>query len=361
MITGMNWKQAADSYFKTHETLNNTNRDWLKANVALDCKKLLKDMTRDEVLAIAEDPNGHGFSAARLARTVVWQSLALTLCGKADPLSGNIRRFYYVYLDPVFTQFDLYSSLTKDPGFQAYVQELTETFPYTRFSAQELEVDPRITKSYAQDLNEDTLRDFVLQGIFRYQGPFLFTDMTAGLKLMGTHNASMIVVVEKGGLFSVIQKYHNLYGTTAMASDGNPSWLAVEYLSDQLKARKIRNIHLATINDWDPGGFNIADDYRHKFEFFGFRVKATMITNISLFTKEKIRTSANDLTHVRPNKQKETDEWFAKTNGINGRKAGIHVDDADFKRVDKAVDRWFQANSPKAKVEDYEIEVVAGG
>lgn len=350
----MNWKQTADHYFKTHETLNDQNRLWLQTNVALDCKKQLQNMTRDEVLAVAEDPKNHGFSASRLARTLVWQSLARTICKEVRPLGGNIRRFYYVYLDPLFTQFDLYGHLRDDPGFEGYVQRLTESFPYERYAPHELASNPHITKAYAQDLNEDILRDFVLQGVFRYQGPFLFTDMTASFKLVGTHNASMMIAVEKTGLFGVVQSYYNMWGTTVMASDGNPSWLAVEYLSDQLKAKKIRNIRLATLNDWDPGGFNICDDYAHKLEFYGFRVKTTMITNLTLFTKQKLITAADDLTHLKPAKQKLADQWFAKTNGIDGRKAGIHIDDADFKRVDKAVERWFKANSDKAKTEDYE-------
>src|ERR1035441_2986295 len=88
----MKWQTAANNYFKHHETLNDENRAWLKAKVALDCKTLLDDMTREQIIQVAQDPKDHGFSAARLVRTLIWQTLARILCGDDEATGGNIRR-----------------------------------------------------------------------------------------------------------------------------------------------------------------------------------------------------------------------------------------------------------------------------
>ena len=93
----------------------------------------------------------------------------------------------------------------------------------------------------------------------------MFADLTAQYKLVGTHQASLVLVCEKAGLWKLISKYHLLYGITVMCSQGNPSWVSLEYLKEQLEAKGIKNIHLATLNDWDPNGFNIADCRGERF------------------------------------------------------------------------------------------------
>lgn len=349
----MTWKQEADNYFKTHETLNDENRAWLKANVDLDCKTLLLKMSRDQILGVGTDPKTNAFSASRLARTLVWQTLARVLAKEIKPRCGNIRAFYYNYLDPLLVTFNLYKELRHDPEFQAFTRALTEDFPYERYTRAELVEKVEISKSYAQDLNEDVLRDFVKHKIFKYSGPFLFPDTEAGYRLIGTSNASLFVVIEKDGLWDLARGYWSQYGITVMTSKGNPSWVATEYLADQLAAKKIKHVRMATIVDWDPGGACIAEDYKAKLENFGFRVSSTMITKPSLFLKSVLK-GADDLSHLKNKaKQKLVDEWFEKTGGIDGRKAGIHVNLAVTERIDKAVDDWFGTNSSKALAEDY--------
>jgi hypothetical protein len=344
----MKWQTAANNYFKHHETLNDENRAWLKAKVALDCKTLLDDMTREQIIQVAQDPKDHGFSAARLVRTLIWQTLARILCGDDEATGGNIRSFWYAYVDPLFTKAQLYKEVANDPSFVQYARALTDHFPYNRFSPAELVKEIAFTKNYTLDLNEDCIRDFVINKIFKYQGPFMFADLTAQYKLVGTHQASLVLVCEKAGLWKFISKYHLLYGITIMCSQGNPSWVSIEYLAEQLEAKGIKNIHLATANDWDPNGFGIADDYAHKFETFGFKLKdRTMLTRLDLFLKDDLEQKAEDLTHLTGGKKTEAEAWFLKTQGINGRKAGIHIDQAVKDRIDKVVKHWVDANAKK--------------
>jgi hypothetical protein len=343
----MTWQETATDYYKNHPTLNDENRLWLRENVDLDAQ-LLQDMTRDQILQSAIEPKTHAFSAARLERTLVWQTLARIICGDLDSPAANIRTIYYMFSDPLFTQFNLYKEVQADPGFQSYTRALTESFPYDRYSTAELVGQPEISKGYISDLTEDVIRDFVTQQVFRYQGPFLFIDDNAQYKLLGLKNSSMVFVTEKRGMFGVCRRYANLYGVTVMASQGNPSWVTLEYLADQLHAKKDKNLRLATLCDYDPGGYNIALDFKHKFETYGFKIKNhTMITSLDLFSQDTLDNKAEDLSHLSKGKQTQADEWFAETNGIHGRKAGIHVNLADPKLIDHAVKVWFDANVHK--------------
>ena len=350
----MNWQKTANSYFKN--SMNDDSRLWLKDAVDLSCKKLLSEMTRDEILQVALDPKLHCFSCARLVRTQIWQTLARVMAGKVKLPGHNVRSFWYGFVDPLFRQFQLYpKAAVADPAVRAYAQQLIEDFPYERYRVEELVDNPEVTKNYTQDMSEDCIRDFVLAKVFKYQGPFRFEDPSAGKKLVGTHNASLLFVVEKEGLWGTAQDYYYEYGITVMASKGNPSWVAIEYLTDQIRAKGIKNIRLATLVDYDPGGYGIADDYANKLEVSGFKIKTnTMITSLNFFPKVIQETSADDYSHCKTKgKQKLADQWFAKTNGVHGRKAGIHIDLADFKLIDKSVKRWFNANSSKGRVEDY--------
>ena len=335
--------------------MNAQNRAWLTKNAAIDYKKILQNSTRDEILALSADPHTHTFSAARLLRTLIWQSLARIICGNIEPPAGNVRSFWYGFVEPLFNQFSLFIALKDDVEFHNYLSELVEEgFPFERYTLVELSEETGVKRNYVCKLGEKMLRDFVLQGIFQYQGPFLFVDSLAAYKLVGTHAASLMFVVEKVGLFKLCQMYHASYGLTAMASRGNPSWASLEYLAEQLKAKGIKNIHLAELVDWDPGGFGIARDYAGKLESFGFKIKTnTMVTNLELFDKKVLETDATDLHGKNKGKQKLIDEWYAQTNGIYGRKAGIHCDKANPKKITKFMDRWVQANMASAREEDY--------
>lgn len=331
----MTWQEALAHYYATHETLDDTNRAWLREKVLLDAP-LLTELDTDSLVALFSDEKGK-LNNRWLIFTLVWQIMGLILAGQEDPLEGNLRGFWYQYANSLYTQNQLYKRLAKDPDFLAYVDAL-------HAEGRLIADNRKITEGYCQDLCEDAIQQFVIQKVFRYQGPFKFRDPHPTLKLLGDNRASIIFFVEKEGLFETYcRKYHERHGISAVASKGFPSHLSLEYFADQLHSKKIKNVALGGLVDYEPTGFGIARDYRQKFVDLGFGIKGfTILTATELFTEETLATKYRDLTKVHPGKEKQTKEWFEETGGIHGKRHGIHINHAVKSRVHKAVERWYK-------------------
>ncbi len=340
----MGWRETGERHLAK---LPERDRSWVEMNVDLKVGDL-RQVSREEALRSASLPKTNRFSGARLLRTFVWQIGTKILAGELPSIHSNIRALYYAHSDPLFAQLQLYGKVKSEETFRRFLSAETRS-PVRSKMVSVIAKDPIVTKNYVSDLTEDVVADFVRNHVFRYQDPFQFRDDNAEFSALGKLHSGLVFVTEKRGMWNLCQRYGQKYGITVMSSQGNPSWLSLEYLSDQIKAKGTRNVRLAILCDYDPGGFSIAKDFKDKFEAYGLKVKKhDILTKLDLFEPYILENQAEDLTHLGKGKQTQADAWFAQTNGIDGRKAGVHVNLASEDRVDKAVRAWFKRNSQKA-------------
>ena len=337
----MTWQEALSQYYETHPTLNDANRAWLQKKVLLEAP-LLEELERQELIArfTVDGTMNHTL----LVATLVWQMLGKILAGEEEPINGNLRSFWYQIADPLYLRKDLYTTVKGTPGFEAYLVELEALAEHDDESRSKLADSSTIKVSYCKDLCEDVIQSFVLQAIFRYRGPFQFVDPHPNLHLLGEGRASFIFFCEKAGFWQkYCEKIYQKHAITVIASKGFPSLLCLEYVADELRAKKIKNVALAGLVDYEPAGFLIAKDYQDKFSWLGFGIKNfTLLTSTSLFTQNSLDTKYRDLTHVHPSREKITQAWFELTGGIDGKRRGIQADHASAPRVFKAVEAWYK-------------------
>lgn len=337
----MTWKEAVDNYFQTHETMNDDNRAWLRKHVVMDAP-LISQMTVEQLEATFNDAKGR-INNVLLIRTLVWQCIGLVLCGDEDPVNGNLRGFWYSFVDPIYEQFGLYARLLKSPDFRTYVRRLATASD--NLEPRRLARITHVQESYITDLSERVLKQYVAQGIFRYQGVFKFENANAGWALTGEGHASLVFAVEKQSLFKTLSKplYQEL-GITVIASRGYPSLTALEFLGDELRRKGIKNVGLAVLCDYDDDGWGIARTYRKHFETVGFGIKNfTILTSLELFTAKALAEKARKLDETDP----AVKAWFAETGGINGECKGIRVNHAGKPRIRKAVKAWYKEQTEK--------------
>lgn len=329
----MTWQEALQDYFNN---LKPPQQQWIQQQVVADAP-LLQDV-EDADIFVALFPFQGNLNHTALFKTLVWQTLGLVLCGAEEPIRGNIRTFWYNHVDPLYSRHKLYKEIrSDDPFYLEFLQELEEDDEIR------LEPEDKIKKRSTVKLNETTIQEFVMAGVFKYSGPFQFKDSKTGQALVGRGTASIILVCEKEGLLSFVKQAYDQHGISIICSNGNPSTLSLEAFADQLKAKGIVNISPAALVDYDPSGFGIADDYLNKFMAFGFKIRRfTMLTSLDLFTEKALAESYNDLTVVSPSKEKMTEAWFQKTGGIHGKRWSIHINKASKPRIRKAWDQWIQ-------------------
>jgi hypothetical protein len=307
---------------------------------------LLKEMERTEL--IARFSHGDELNHSTLMRTLVWQTLGRIKSGEREHFTGNLRTFWYEESQPLYNRNDLFDQVSKKPGQSRFhvhaprwlqLIHLGEPEPNRKLTAKE---------KYINNLGEDVFQEFVSNKIFRYQD-FGFKDKTAHLKLIGAGHASLVFFVEKEGLFDkYCRRYHEEYKISVMASNGEPSAIGLEYFSDQLRGKKIKNVGLAGLVDYDPFGYDIFDTYVDFFKTEGFGIKdATLLTSLDLYTAKALAEESVDLVARYPKKKTLIDRWFAKTGGINGEKRGIHADAASSPRVHKKVDQWYHRQADR--------------
>lgn len=326
----MTWQDALAKYYQSHQTLDESNRAWLQAEVVMDAP-LLEEMTREQIVATFQVKGR--MSHARLIRTLVWQALGLILCGREDPLRGNLRSFHYRFSAPLYESLSLYTAVSeKDPRFQEYLA-----------SDPDCERGETAQEGYIDNLCEDVFAEYVAHKIFRYQGPFEVKNANEGKSRLGEGRASLLFFTEKEGLEDYCIRYHDEYRISTMVSRGQPSLVTAEYFADELRAKKIARVNLVGLVDWDPAGFLIAESYRRNFEQLGFGIKGfEILTSLDLFTEHALKTKSYDLTTVNPRRKEIVRKWFDKTKGINGECRGIYANHARQNRVDKKFKDWYQ-------------------
>jgi len=334
----MNWQEIQEQILKelTPEQLW-----WVKKNVGLEVGDMRK-MSTEELRTLFPGGGSSGVSTindSKFIKTFIWQSFLMIKAKQLNPIQGNLRSFWYRELRPFYKNHDLMET-DEGPPVTLSLYEIEMLLDSSQLDLSR----GKGRESYLINKMGISFSDFVLKGIFRYKGEFDFQDSMDSFKIIGTKRPRLIFYTEKEGLFRFCQEIAKEYGISAMASRGEPGYLTMEYFADALKKHNVANVKIAALTDYDPWGWNIAEEVGNKMQepVFGFNVKTTYLTSLDLFDPEKIDYIKRYLGNVSPSKLKQVAKWMKETGGINNEPYGIHVDHADMDKVRKAVDKWYK-------------------
>lgn len=353
----MTWEEVKEIEKEIISGLNHIQLKWLQKNVELDVKSM-REMSTEE-LRTAFPGRWDTVGDATLIRTFIWQSYLLLKAKEIKPLLGNLRSFWYREMSPFYK---FHKLLITDESRMFLLDSFGEAFLETEVLQErvaEVMGISRNSRNFPQVLRGGLGRElylvnkmglsfdqFVLRGFFRFQDEFKFQDSNENFHIVGSRRPRLIFYTEKEGLFWFCKELAKKYGISVMASHGEPGYLTLEYFSDKLRAKRVKNVEVLALTDYDPWGFNIAESFVEKLRepVYGFKkVNTTHLTSLELFDKDKLDYIKRDLRNVSPSKKKQVDDWLKITGGIGGEPYGVHIDHADFDRVRDEVDKWYKS------------------
>lgn len=249
-----------------------------------------------------------------LTRTYIWQRWIKIQHGTFEAVMGNIRSLWYQVIQP----------------FYQYHQLLSESNRALRSPGSEVE-----------DTMTDNVGLFVAHRIFEYKGAFQFQPGMSNLSRRGRDTPKLLFFTEKEGLVWLCDWiYKSVETISTMASNGQPSFVNLEYFAEKLKA-KFGKLVIGAFCDWDPWGYMIAEQIDAKMRFLGEKLKRMtppeekrswgwdvetyMLTSPQWFTQQQIAT-AHDLSNMPPKFQKTVNDWVGKVGTINGKPLALHID-----------------------------------
>ena len=340
-----NWQTLQDEMIKK---LTPTQAKWFKegkGKKVVVLKERFKDLNIEKIREYFKDEKEKGINDSLLVTSLIWQSFVLIEARVIDPMNGNMRSFWYRELRPFLVKNGLLGN-DEIPGINTIdIESPIEIYDEGLSKGAGREI-------YILNLMSRKFDDYVLEGFFKFKGAFKFTDPRKYYRIIGKNKPRYIFFTEKEGLWELCKEIAKEYGISAVAAHGEPGLLTTEYLADELKARDVKNVKIGALTDYDPWGYNIADSFGEKLgsEVFNLVIeKNSKLTSLDLFTEETIEYKKRDLTTVNPKKKKQVDDWMKITHGINDEPYGMHVDNAEIKRVKKRVEEWLAGTYRKVK------------
>ena len=67
-----------------------------------------------------------------------------------------------------------------------------------------------------------------------------------------------------------------------------------------------------------------------------------------VFDPEVVEEKKRDLSNVSASKKKQVKDWVDEFGGIDGKPYGMHIDNANFDKVWKAIEKWYKENKRKS-------------
>jgi len=344
------WMEVAQEVLGS---INSEQDKWLRKSVDIDAPDM-RQMSTDEIRkrfpgkpSQSGDSQVTGVDDARLIRTFIWESFLMIRAGELKPMKGNMRSFWYRELGPFLKDNDIFESDEwGGPELSLDAIRVVEDFFDDEARGMEFE---RVFRGqgrelYLLDKMSKSFDQFVLRGFFRFKGEFEFQDPREAFRITGVKRPRYIFFTEKEGLFWLCKEIAKTYGISAVASHGEPGYLTMEYFADALKGKGVKNVEIGALTDYDPWGFNIAENFGEKMNMpvFGFGVNTTHLTSLKLFTNYAIEHKKRDLSRVSPSKKKQVDDWVKATGGIDGKPFGMHVDNGEIDLIRAAVKKWLK-------------------
>lgn len=299
---------------------------WLRRNVQLHAPEL--DKADTETVRKLFGTKAGGMNDAGLVRSYLWQSWILMGLGQVEPIDGNLRSFWYQRLEPFYRRHGLVDTdLVGEDGKPLVLRK--------KYSSR----GEKIVNVMGERMSE-----LVGYRIFRYRD-LGFDEPFDHRAKPGRGRARILLVTEKEGLWKFMLLFHKgeleapgrsskkpkppitFKSISVMASNGQPSMLALEYFYDTLKSLGVGNLVIGALCDLDPWGYEIALSYTEKLHFLGMKEVTTyLLPQPSWFTPEQI-AAGRDLSNL-PTAGERTlaKKWFDKTGGVNGKLIGLHLD-----------------------------------
>lgn len=321
-----NW-QPADPAHELPFHLSKTDWDWLQRNVALN-------LTRMDKMTTAQVKESFPKSRARLIRTFIWQCWLLIQMGEMKPLKSTLRSLWYRDLEGFMRRHHL--------------------------------VDSDTTRSADSDADKiiESMREeialFVEHRIFRYSGAFQFVPMFNAAYLVGKRHPTWFFFTEKVGLWestcAELWKHPKL-SNSVMASQGEPSGLALEKMGMEIRRLGYKNLTIFTMSDRDPWGWWIDASIDSYLRRLGFGVQTWRLVTEDLFTEEHAAGSEDftpviemfqqQIAHPDPNFSPTSTEqliynWFKLSNGWHGRPLAMHCDKIDEEVRDARIQKFLK-------------------
>lgn len=231
-------------------------------------------------------------------KNIVWQARQQIRAGKADPIQGIIRTFWYTHIKPVFAR----------------------------------------TGSLNMDVEQSAVLHDVLVDLVRTRDIMRYKDMGFLNSNHGTmridKNWHVMLIGEKHGKFAVLDKIAKDLRCTVMTLGGQPSLLSMEYFVDEYKEKGIdirKSMYLIFVVDYDPSGWIIRESVIRDLKFYGIKnIKA-----IDLILPEILTPKELDLAKFPLSDNRETinKKWMEHTGGISGTTYGFESDSVPFERL----------------------------
>ncbi|MDQ7839233.1 MAG: hypothetical protein RDU59_12165 [Thermodesulfobacteriota bacterium] len=382
------WKEKEQEFFAK---LSAEQREWVRRRVKLVFEGDIEDevtlIPREGLIELfqqwkkVEGKKVLSLNDTGLLRTFVWQIAMKIRAREYEKINGNMRSVWYGHVEPLYVEKNLLESdvaLTPGalsllmpevldeilkvelPGVSEGMRRLKEIVErgargMRGLGKREREVCRRVSKAareqYITNTTTGVFDDFVKAGVFRFKEEFAFLDPREGWATIGENRPRVIFYTEKEGLWWLCQHLSKKYKITVIASQGEPSLLAMEYFVRRLK-KKVKSVAVGALTDYDPWGFQIAESFEEKLKegiFFGkdnvdfVKLNGTQKDLERLFTPEEIARGKRDLRLYSQYKQAQVNNWMKETDGIKGEPYGIHVDLAKRDRLKAVAEAWVES------------------
>ena len=240
---------------------------------------------------------------APLIKNIIWQAYERISKRNAQPIMGNIRTFWYLWVKPVLAHIE------DDAG--------AKTDPY--------DVMIRLFAEMVLDLK-----------LFRYSD-FDFTDENWENRRIGPTRPEVLVFAEKRGWIRFLRELHEELGVSILALGGAPSALTSEYTARDIKAvlKGDLAIKLIGVVDFDPSGEIIANAFKEQLAATGLpNSSLTTVINPRYYTDEEIQIFKFPLPKKE---QTKLEQWLKRTGGIDGKPYGLESESMPRERLKELI------------------------
>lgn len=282
----------------------------LKKEKIQDFEQDIRTMSKSQLIKHFSFKGKKSVNTTLLIKNLIWQGYTWIKNGQMEPIEGNIRSFWYMNVKPVISRL----------GFNTTGRKFTE-------------------KLYGV-----LVEMIVTHRLFRYMD-MGFLDERQYQRSIGKANGSLILFVEKDGLFGLAKQMALQNDTTAIATGGFPSYLTLEYLlSDMARAGLLYEpVHVFSVVDYDPSGYWIEQKFLEQLRQYDIEIASQH----SLITPDLMPASLLDIAKYRLDKSSKTKNWLKLTNGLNGEPYGLESDAVGGKKIRKAFETAILPYLPK--------------
>lgn len=279
-----------------------------------------------------------------LVANVLWQTVAMRRAGRDPEHGASARGYWYRRLMPTLIRAGMLAEgrVEQVVGLTlACAPPLLEVL--TRGRGRFIPVKPA-RHPFAPFIRfQMVLTDLV--GTWR-----LFTFEELGFKdrferHIGAKRPAVILLAEKPTVEHLVWPLAERFGTSVHFTGGNPGLEATEHFVRALRRRRVQEVVIVALVDFDCFGWRIAESFAEQLGRYGVRATSVhFLVRAERFTAEEIRLYAHAITgdqRIRTLARR----WVERGGGIGGKAMGIHCD--HFRSMDRLVQAFIDETGLK--------------